>query len=101
MVGAVETLAYWRDSEPTSPVVSVCPIAFLVLLVLWVIEDSKARPNISKPFEYGFLVFIWVLPYLPYYLWCTRRFKGLLLLIVFVALYLLGYLGKLALYAAA
>jgi hypothetical protein len=100
LVGVVETLSYWRDVEPTSPLVSAWPLAFLVLLVLWVIEDSKSHPNIDKPFEYGFLVFIWAIPYLPYYFWRTRRFKGLLLLIGFVALYLLGYFGQLVLYAA-
>ena len=100
LVGVVETLSYWRDVEPTSPVVSAWPLVFLVLLVLWVVEDSKSHPNIDKPFEYGFLVFIWAIPYLPYYLWRTRRLRGLLVLFGFVVLYLLGFLGQLAVYAA-
>jgi hypothetical protein len=100
LVAAVETLAYWREVEPASPLVSAWPLVFFVLLVLWVVEDSKTHPNIDKPFEFGFLVFIWVIPYLPYYLWRTRRLKGLLLLAGFVVLYLLGYLGQLAVYAA-
>ena len=100
LVAAVETLSYWRDVEPASPLVSAWPLIFFVLLVLWVVEDSKAHPSIAKPFEFGFLVFIWAIPYLPYYLWRTRRLRGLLLLAGFVALYLLGYLGQLAVYAA-
>lgn len=100
LVAAVETLAYWRDIEPSSPLISAWPVVFLVLLVLWVVEDSKNHPTIERPFEFGFLVFIWAIPYLPYYLWRTRRLRGFLLLIGFVVLYLLGYLGQLAIYAA-
>ncbi|MGC1172846.1 hypothetical protein [Polaromonas sp.] len=100
LVAAYEALAYWRDVESTSAVAAVWPGVFLLLLVLWIIEDSKAFPAIQKPFEYGFLVFMLALPYLPYYLWRTRRAYGLLMLAGFVALYCLGYLAQLAIYAA-
>jgi hypothetical protein len=100
LVATYEALAYWRDADPTSSVAAVWPVVFLLLLVLWVVEDSRAYPSIQKPFEYGFLVFMLALPYLPYYLWRTRRFQGLLLLAAFVTLYFLGYLAQLAIYAA-
>lgn len=99
LVAAYETLAYWRDVESTSEVAAAWPVVFLLLLVLWIIEDSKAFPAIQKPFEYGFLVFMLALPYLPYYLWRTRRAYGLLMLVGFVALYGLGYLAQLVIYA--
>lgn len=99
LVAAYEALAFWLDMESTSAVAAVWPGVFLLLLVLWVVEDSKAFPAIQKPFEYGFLVFLFALPYLPYYLWCTRRAHGLLMLAGFVGLYCLGYLAELAIYA--
>lgn len=101
LVGAYDALTYWSDVEGTSPVAAAWPVLFFVLLALWVVEDSKAYPAIQKPFEFGFLVFMLVLPYLPYYLWRTRRARGLLLLAGFVGLYFLGYLAQLLIYAAA
>lgn len=98
LVSSVEVLSYWRDVEPSSPIVAAWPVIFLVLLVLWVVEDSKAQPGIEKPFEFEFLVFIWAIPYLPYYLWRTRRWNGIGLLAAFVLLYFLGYLGQWAVY---
>lgn len=98
LVSSVEVLAYWRDVELSSPIVDAWPVIFLGLLVLWVVEDSKAQPGIEKPFEFGFLVFIWAVPYLPYYLWRTRRWRGIWLLTGLVVLYFLGYLGQWALY---
>lgn len=98
LVSSVEVLAYWRDVELSSPIVDAWPVIFLVLLVLWVVEDSKAQPGIEKPFEFGFLVFIWAIPYLPYYLWRTRRFKGVGMLIGLVLLYFLGFLGQWVVY---
>jgi hypothetical protein len=98
LVSSIEVLAYWRDLEPSSQIVDAWPVIFLVLLVLWVVEDSKTQPGIEKPFEFGFLVFIWAVPYLPYYLWRTRRVRGVVLLIGLMFLYFLGFLGQLAVY---
>lgn len=99
MVAAYGALAYWQDAEPTSVVATAWPIAFMVLLALWILEDSKAFRSIQRPFEYGFLVFIFALPYLQYYLWRTRRMYGLLWLGSFIALYFLGYLTQLVIFA--
>ncbi|MCB2017184.1 MAG: hypothetical protein KDF54_06695 [Hydrogenophaga sp.] len=98
LVSSIEVLAYWRDVETSSQVVNAWPVIFFVLLVLWVVEDSKSQPGIEKPFEFGFLVFVWAIPYLPYYFWRTRRWRGILLLTGLVLLYFLGYLGQWAVY---
>jgi hypothetical protein len=100
LVAAYQALAYSHGAEPTSHVASLWPTTFLVLLVLWMVEDSKSYPAIYKPFEYGFLVLMLWMPYLPYYLWRTRRSQGLLLLAGFVVLYFLGFLALLAVYVA-
>lgn len=40
-------------------------LVFLLLLVTWVNLDSRERKNIYRPFEFGFLMLVFLLPYLP------------------------------------
>ena len=87
-----EALFYWYGAEPAGPVVILWPIAFVVLLVLWVDQDSKQHSEVYRPFEFGFLVFVFWIPYLPYYLVRTRGAKGIAELLGFVLLFFLGYL---------
>lgn len=75
------------------------PTVFILLLALWLVEDAKARANIHKPLDLGLFVFMFTIPYVPYYLWRTRRMKGMALLAGFVILYFLGSLAQLAEYA--
>ena len=100
LVAAYEAVLYWFDVEPMGSVRSVWNFVFVILLVLWVDADSKDYPQIYRPFEYGYLVLLlWIL-YLPYYLWRTRGCSGLLLLGGLVTLYSLGYLLQWAIYVA-
>ena len=71
------------------------PVAFLFLVVLWLVEDSKSYPAIYKPFEFGFLAYVVAPIYLPYYLWQARRVWGILLLLGFAVLYYLASLAQL------
>lgn len=98
LAAVLDALAYWYGVEPSASL-STWRFFFLVLLVLWVVEDSKAQPGIYKPFDFGFLAFLFAIPYLPYYLWRTRQFRGVMLLAGFVGLYLLGYFAQLVIYA--
>ena len=97
LAAVADALSYWYGVE-SSAVLAVWPAIFLILLILWVVEDSKGYPSIYKPFDFGFLAFVFAVPYLPYYLWRTRRFKGLLFLAGLAVLYLLGHLTKLVIY---
>jgi len=100
LVATYEAVLYWFDVEPTGSVLSVWNFVFVILLVLWVDADSKDYPQIYRPFEYGYLVLLlWIL-YLPYYLWLTRGVAGLLLLGGLVTLYSLGYLLQWVIYVA-
>lgn len=90
LVALAQGIAAWQGVELTSLAVTVWPFLFCVLLVLWVLEDSRRHPEIYKPFEFDYLVLLWVIPYLPYYLWRTRRGRGVLMLLGFVALFCLG-----------
>ena len=71
IVGSISTALYaavffWHDAKPNSVVITLWTFAFLVLLVLWVEQDSKRHPEIYHPFDFGFLVFIFWIPYLPF-----------------------------------
>ena len=57
----------------------------VILVGMWVDADSRGRPNIYRPYEYGWLVYVYWIPYIPYYLWRTRGAKGLLLFVVLLA----------------
>jgi hypothetical protein len=74
-------------------------VVFPLTLAWWVSADSRNHPAIYRPFEFGWLV-LYALPiYLPYYLVRTRGLAGVGLLLGFIALYCLGTLMQLALWA--
>jgi len=91
MVGGYEVVLFSVGRFVGVPFQTVWSLVFLVLLVQWVDLDCRERKNIYRPFEFGFLVFLFWLPYLPYYLLRTRKAWGLLWLLGFVALFYSGY----------
>ena len=104
VVGSVLTALYdgmffWHDAEPTSPVLMAWPVAFPILLALWVQEDSKAHPAIYRPFDFGYLVLMFWIPYLPYYLVRTRGLSAIAFMLAFTALYFLGYIAQWTIHA--
>jgi hypothetical protein len=90
-VGAYEAVLFSVGRLVGLPFQATWSLVFLILLVLWVDLDCRERKNIYRPFEFGFLVFLFWLPYLPYYLLRTRRAWGLLWLIGFALLFYCGY----------
>lgn len=68
-----------------------------LLLIFWIDADSRDQPQVGRPFDFGFLLMIFWLPYLPYYLWRTRRGVGLWMFAGFVGLFSLGFLVQVAL----
>jgi hypothetical protein len=54
------------------------------------LADRAALAGPYRPFEYGHLVLLFWIPYLPYYLRRTRRATRLLLLTLLLTLYFLG-----------
>ena len=95
-----QAILYWHGVNESENLLATWQFIFIVLIVLWVDADSKNFPSIYRPFEYGQLVFFFWLPYLPFYLWRTRRAFGLLLLLGFVLLFFLGYFAQLVIYLA-
>jgi hypothetical protein len=97
-VGVYEGVLYWYGFEATKSLLYLWQFVFVLLLVLWVDADSKDHPEIYRPYEYGYLVLLFWIPYLPYYLWRTRGALGLLALGGFVGLFYIGYLIQLIIY---
>ena len=79
-----------RELAPSELTVRLWSAIFVLLLVCWIIEDSRGRENIYKPFCFGFLLWVYLLPYTPYYLVKTRGAIGLLWILGAVALVIAG-----------
>lgn len=100
LTAAHQMLMYWRDADPGPGASSIAGFVTVLFLVLWLDADSRHRPNIYRPFEFGYLLLLLWLPYLPYYLWKTRRWQGIALLAAFAVSFFAGYLGQWVLYAS-
>lgn len=99
-VGCYEAVLFGIGHVAGAPFQAIWSFVFLLLLVVWVDLDCQERKSVYRPFEFGFLVFVFWLPYLPYYLLRTRRGLGLLWLFGFVVLFYLGYLLQWLVYLA-
>ena len=99
LVGGYDALLWHLRKEIGIYFVTIWVLVFYSLLALWVDADSRERKDIYRPFEYDYLVFVFAIPYLPYSLVRTRGALGILWLLGLVALFYLGYLLKLLLYA--
>jgi hypothetical protein len=89
-------LFYLRGMDSTSLTGDIAGVLSARRLVLWIDADSRNHPQIGRPFDFGFFLMIFWLPYLPYYLWRTRGVAGLWLFTGFVALLSLGFLVQVA-----
>jgi hypothetical protein len=90
VVGAYQAVLFALGHFAGAPFHAIWSLVFLLLLVSWVDLDCRERKDIYRPFEFGFLVFVFWLPYLPYYLLRTRRARGLLWLLGFFLLFYAG-----------
>lgn len=100
VVGGYEALLFGFGRAAGAPFQAIWSLVFLLLLIIWVDLDCRHRKDIYRSFEYGFLVFVFWLPYLPYYLLRTRRAFGLLWLIGFLMLFYAGYFLQWLVYLA-
>jgi hypothetical protein len=96
---AHELAMHWHDIEPGGGATYLTGLVAVFFLVLWVDADSRTQAQIYRPFEFGYLVLLLWIPYLPYYLWRTRRWRGAVMLGLFAVSFFAGYLGRWILYA--
>jgi hypothetical protein len=90
---------FYLHGLPSTPAsAALAGVLSPLLLTFWVDVDSKDHRQVGRSFDYGFLVLIFLLPYLPYYLWRTRGAAGLLMCAGFLGLFLMGSLAQLLIY---
>ncbi|GGC05764.1 hypothetical protein GCM10011352_34940 [Marinobacterium zhoushanense] len=75
---------------------------FFILSTMWSAQDSKLR-NISRPFDFGFLIYIlWPISF-PTYLVATRGMEGIVMFLGFLVIWcgpwLLGLVSYVYIYS--
>ncbi len=100
IVGVYEFAQYLNDAEASDSLLDLSSGIFLILLVLWINEDSKGYSKIYRPYEFGFLVYTYSLPYMLYYFIKTRGVAGMMVLASLLLLYNLGWVFQWAYYFA-
>lgn len=90
VVGGYQAALFAHGRVAGAPFHAMWSLVFLLLLIVWIDLDGRGRKDIYRPFEFGFLVFVFWLPYLPYYLLRTRQALGLLWLLGFFLLFYAG-----------
>jgi hypothetical protein len=100
MSALVDGLFFWRGIYATPVTDAFADTLLTLLLIMWIVADQRDHPQVERPFDYGFLLMVFWLPYLPYYLWRTRRRAGLLMFVGFVGLFSLGFFVQLTMILA-
>jgi len=97
VVGAFEFYLNSLGEFETSLTQTTWGLVFLVLTVVWAMDDAK-KQKFDIPFDFGFLIYIfWPIAF-PYYLISTRRTEGLLHVAGFLALWQGPWLAGLVAY---
>jgi hypothetical protein len=99
-IGLIEVFAYHFGTDVRRGALALWSQVSALLLAWWVAADSRGRPGIYRPFEFGWLVLVALPIYLPYYLFKTRGVMGLAILLGFLALPSLGFFLQLGLWVA-
>ena len=92
-------LFFWLGIYDRPVSAAVADTLSVILLVMWIVVDQRDHPQVERSFDYGFLLTIFWPPYLPYYLWRTRRGAGLWMFAGFLGLFSLGFLVQLTIWA--
>jgi hypothetical protein len=83
-----------RGMAPGEALLRLYNFTVAILLATWLIEDARVSARSGPSFDYGWFV-MWVFPiYLPYYLYSTRRWRGLLILVGMLLLFLLPAIAE-------
>ena len=85
-----------HNLEPTELLLTLYSFVLKLLLATWLIADTRQAGRTQPTFDYGWFILIASVVYVPYYLYSTRRWRGLLILALAVlVLFLSVFLGAL------
>jgi hypothetical protein len=90
LVAAYHVVVYVQQGSELTMLARLWPSLFPFIVVLWASEDSKRHPGIYRPFDWGFLVLVFWIAYMPYYLWKSRGKWGIALALGLVLLAVLS-----------
>lgn len=98
IIDAVYESLYYLHGQPSGSAAGVVMLS-TILLTMWADADSKEQSGrIYRPYDFGFLVLLFLWLYLPYYLWRTRGGRGLVMLAGLASFALLSYVAPLLIY---
>lgn len=89
----VEILSMIKGEGSSDTTKTLWDLFFVLGSILWTLDDVKTR-KYTKPFDFGFFIYIFWPVAFPYYLIQTRGIKGVGLLFIFIFLYLLPFLFR-------
>lgn len=96
-VGFAEVLLNSRGEVVSDATQSLWGFIFLIVTIVWATADSETN-DFDRPFDFGFLLYIFWPVALPYYLISTRGIEGVVLLLGFMGIWLGPWLAGLVAY---
>jgi hypothetical protein len=90
--GAAAACNAWRCSlgfVPTEGLHKLNDIVVLIMLATWVVADKRMSARSEPSFDQGAFVLFLLPIYVPYYFVSTRGWRGLLILVAMLILFLL------------
>ncbi|TBR40623.1 MULTISPECIES: hypothetical protein [Dyella] len=98
IVASGSAWAFAQGHPPGAAFWTLWGLVFVTITVMWILADAKSQPK-AKAHESGAVIFIFWFVYLPYYLFRTRKLRGLLWLLGFALLFYLGAAAQWMTYA--
>lgn len=96
-MGTAEVLLNSYGELVSDATQSLWSLVFVIITIIWVIADADTN-NFEKPFDFGFLIYIFWPVALPYYLVSTRGVEGIVLFLGFVGIWIGPWLAGLIAY---
>jgi hypothetical protein len=78
-----------HNLEPTDLLLALYRFVLAALLATWLIADTRQSGRAQPTFDYGWFILFAFVVYVPYYLFSTRGWRGLLILAVMVLVFFL------------
>lgn len=99
-MSVLAVIASVKDSEISDVTQSIWSLAFVFLVIMWVYGDAKDR-KFHKPFDFGFIVYVFWPILFPWYLATTRGHEGILIFLGFIMLWIAPWLSGIIAYVYA
>jgi quinol-cytochrome oxidoreductase complex cytochrome b subunit len=87
---SLDSIIMYIDIEENSSTAPIWGFLGYYFICLWIFRDAKNQDKIYKPFDFGFLIYLFMIPYIPYYIVKTRRLTGFLKLIAILVILVTG-----------